>query len=75
MQKWVKAADLLFGGHGLGVHSVLGLALISAIRSLNLAPSEITVLYAWKEKKNPTKYVTSPTMWFSEINVFSNSDT
>lgn len=56
MQKWQKTADLLFGGHGLGVHSVLGLALISAIRSLNLALSEVTVLYAWREKKHNKIY-------------------
>lgn len=42
------------GGHGLGVHSVLGLALISAMRSLNLSPSEVTVLYAWEEKTTKT---------------------
>ena len=35
---------LLFGGHGLGVHSVLGLAFISATRSLNLSWSDVTVL-------------------------------
>lgn len=72
LQKWLKTADLLFGGHGLGVQSVLGLALISAIRSLNLAPSDITVLYAWREKT--TICNTSPTTCFPKINVFYISD-
>lgn len=36
------------GGHGLGTHSVLGLALISEMRSLNLAPSVLRVLYAYE---------------------------
>ncbi len=42
---------LLLGGHGLGTHSTLGLALISAMRSLNLAWSVDTVLYACGERK------------------------
>lgn len=42
---------LLLGGHGLGFHSVLGLALISAMRSLNLALSPVTVLYACGQRK------------------------
>ncbi len=42
---------LLLGGHGLGTHSVFGLALISAMRSLNLALSEDTVLNACREKE------------------------
>lgn len=35
---------LLLGGHGLGTHSVFGLAFNSAMRSLYLALSEDTVL-------------------------------
>lgn len=42
---------LLLGGHGLGTHSVLGLALISAMRSLYLALSEVTVRTACGERE------------------------
>lgn len=44
------AAYLLLGGHGLGTHSVFGLALIWATRSLNLFWSPDTVLTACQGK-------------------------
>lgn len=51
-QKNTSEKYLLLGGHGLGTHSVLGLALISERRSLYLALSEVTVMYACGDRKS-----------------------
>ena len=48
----MEVTDLLLGGQGLGVHSDLGLALISVMRSLNLAWSVVTVTYAFGRREN-----------------------